>query len=135
MHHAQNTIIMKQLKAFFILLLMSIPAIGMAQTVSQPSTPKPPITLQKKTTGYLKTPKVPSRQVITCAFDGNGLEFHFAISEGMSTLTVSDAQSIPKTFTIDSSKLDAYVHTGSLYGSIIVMLYTELDNHYEGIFE
>ena len=116
--------------------MLAIPSLVVAEKSSSGSTPRPPITLQKGYGhGVIKFPKSPDRQSITCAYDGMGLELDFAISEGMSTLTVTDETPQCSTYTIDTSSLSVSIPIGSLSGSISIELDTELGNHFSGIME
>lgn len=63
------------------------------------------------------------------------MELTFTISEGMSTLTVTDETPQCITYTIDTSELYVSVPVGVLSGYINIELDTERGNHFTGIFE
>ena len=116
------------------MILLATPFMAFAEQSKNGSKPHPPITLQKGHKGaYIKFPKAPDRQSITCAYDGMSLELDFAISEGVSTLTVTDETPQCSTFIIDTSTLSVSVPVGFLSGSISIELDTELGNHFTGI--
>lgn len=128
---------MRQLKSIFIILTMlAVPTLAAADQKSGGSKPRPPITLEKKLGhGHMNRPKAPDRQSITCVYDGMSMELEFIISEGISTLTVTDETPQCLTYTIDTSILNVSVPVGSLSGSISIELDTERGNHFTGIFE
>ena len=128
---------MRQLKLFFIILLTLVaPSLAYAKQNSEGTKPRPPITLQKiNGSGHTKFPKAPDSQFITCIYDGMTLDLEFVISEGISTLTVTDESPQCLTYNIDTSTLNASVSVGPLYGSIIIQLDTERGNHFSGIIE
>ena len=56
--------------------------LALAEKSSRDSSPRPPITLQTGDKGgHIKRPKTPSRQLITCTYDGMTLELNFTLSE------------------------------------------------------
>lgn len=77
-------------------------------------------------------PKAPDRQVITCTYDGYGMDLNFTYSEGMAVLTVTDENLQGLVYNIDTSLLDVYVPVGNLAGAINIELETEHGNVYEG---
>lgn len=77
-------------------------------------------------------PKAPDRQVITCTYDGYGMDLNFTFSEGMGVLTVTDENLQGLVYNIDTSLLDVYVPVGNLAGAINIELETENGNVYEG---
>ena len=128
---------MRQLKSFFIIILMLVaPSLASAEQPSGNQKPRPPILLHKSNKGgHINRPKTPDRQSITCTYDGMTMELNFTISEGISTLTVTDETPQCITYTIDTSALYVSVPIGSLSGSITIELYTERGNHFTGIME
>ena len=125
-----------QTTTFTLLLAITLPLMAVAEQKSDQSPPRPPITLHK---GYLgdvvKRPKAPNRQSITCTYDGTFMEFDFMVSEGISTLTVTDETPQCITYTIDTSTLYVSVPVGPLSGSITIELDTERGTHFMGIME
>ena len=126
---------MRQLKSIFIILMtLLLPSLASAEKSSGGS--RPPITLQKvKANGHVKFPKAPDRQSIICTYDGTTMEFNFKVSEGISTLTVTDKTPQCVTYTIDTTPLSVSVPVGSLSGSITIELDTERGTHFMGIME
>lgn len=56
------------------MILLATPFMAFAEQSKNGSKPHPPITLQKGHKGvYIKFPKAPDRQSITCAYDGKVL--------------------------------------------------------------
>lgn len=116
--------------------MVAVPTTVLADKSSDTGQGKPPIILQQASKGVIiKRPKAPSRQLVTCSYDGSTLELNFKISEGMSTITVTDETLQCVTYTIDTSELYVSIPVGPLYGSISVTLDTELGNHFEGTIE
>ena len=128
---------MRQLKSIFIILLaLALPSLAVAEQKSGEKKPRPPITLGKSCAGSsIKRPKAPDRQSITCTYDGTIMEFYFTVSEGISTLTVSDETLQCMTYIIDTSTLEVSVPVGILSGSISIELDTERGNHFTGVME
>ena len=96
---------MRQLKSFFIILLMLVyPALSKAEKSTDVTASRPPVTLSPgHKGGHGKFPKAPSRQSITCEYNGAEMEFHFTVSEGICTLCVTDQTPQTVTYTIDTS--------------------------------
>ena len=128
---------MRQLKSIFIILLAFVlPSLAVAEQKSEEKKPRPPITLQKGNAGgIIQYPKAPERQSILCTYDGTKMEFNFTVSEGLSTVTVTDETPQCVTYTIDTSALQVSVPVGTLSGSITIELDTERGNHFTGIME
>ena len=125
-----------QKSIFTLLLAIAIPSLAAAEQNSRESKPRPPITLQKGNMGGItRYPKAPDRQSITCVYDGSTMELSFTVSEGISTLTVTDETPQCFTYSIDTSSLYVPVPVGSLSGSINIELDTERGNHFSGIIE
>lgn len=124
----------KRMKPFIVIMLLAcFPFIALADQSSQSDNSGKKITLQKGNNhGYIKTPKAPDRQVITCTYDGYGMDLDFTFSEGMGVLTVTDETFQPHVYDIDTSLLDVYVPVGNLAGTIDIELETENGNVYEG---
>lgn len=117
-------------------MMLATPSFLVAEKSSSGSKPRPPITLHKgHKGGYTNFPKAPDRQSITCTYDGMTLALDFAISEGVSTLTVTDETPQCSTFIIDTSLLSVSIPVGSLTGSISIELDTEGGNLFTGIIE
>lgn len=109
---------------------------ALAEQNSKGSKPRPPITLHKGNGhGHINRPKAPDRQRITCSYDGMTLELDFTISEGISTLNVTDETPQCLTYTIDTSSLCVSVPVGPLSGSITIELNTERGNNFTGIIQ
>ena len=87
--------------------------------------------------GGIKTrpgrPKMPSRQMITCIYDGDELTFDFVVPEGMCDVVLTESSGATMSYTIDSSELTATVYVGTLSESE-VELTTENGNTYSGTF-
>lgn len=125
---------MKHLNSFFLALMLTMPIMASATQSSDSSKPRPPITLQKGNGNvHVKCPQAPDRQLVTCAYDGEGIALSFVIPEGIATLIVSEEYLQYATYTVDTSYLMAYVPVGTLTGVINVQLYTERGNLYYGI--
>ena len=87
-----------------ILLMLVTPTLVKAEKSTNGDNPRPPITLCPGNGGvHVKRPKAPSRQSITCEYDGAEMEFHFTVSEGICTLCVTDQTPQTVTYTIDTS--------------------------------
>lgn len=77
-------------------------------------------------------PKAPSRQVVTCEYDGSYLTFGFVMPEGVCEATVTENVSgASQTYTFDSTPLTANVYVGELYESTVTMT-TASGNTYTG---
>lgn len=128
---------MRQLKSIFTLILaLALPSMVSAEQQSGQSKPRPPITLQKGSGhNHGNFPKAPDRQSITCTYDGTTMKFNFTVTEGISTLTVTDETPQCATYTIDTSTLFVSVPVGPLSGSITIELDTERGTHFMGIME
>ncbi len=75
-------------------------------------------------------PKAPSRQVVTCAYDGEYLMFDFVVPEGECDVVVTEwFSNAQQSYTIDSSILTADIHVGELYESTVTVT-TEKGNVY-----
>lgn len=85
--------------------------------------------------GSIQRPRTPDKQVVTCLYDGMGLELTLVFSEGMATLTVADECLNEYTFSVDTSILDIYVPVDDLTGTIYIKLETEKGNIFEGSIE
>lgn len=127
-------IFMRQLKFFFILIIMlALPCLVIAEQKSGSSKSRPPILLTKsKCAGPVNRPKAPDRQSVKCTYDGMCMDLNFTVSEGEAILMVSDETSQCLTYTIDTSTLYVSVPVGTLSGSISIELDTELGNHFTG---
>ena len=67
-------------------------------------------------------PKAPSRQVVTCFYDGQYLCFDFVVPEGECDVTVTEwFSNAVQNYTIDSSELSADVYVGELYESTVTI--------------
>lgn len=67
-------------------------------------------------------PKAPSRQVVTCFYDGLYLCFDFVVPEGECNVTVTEWYSnAVQNYTIDSSELSADIYVGELYESTVTV--------------
>ena len=128
---------MRDSKSFFILFLMiAASLLAYAEQSSGNSKSRLPITLRKGNGhGHVDCPKAPDRQLITCSYNGMTLEMDFTISEGISTLTVTDETPQCVSYTIDTSTLYVSVPVGTLYGTINIELDTERGNHFTGVME
>lgn len=116
-----------------LILAFALPILAAADQKSGQSKPRPPIILSKGYGhGLGNYPKAPDRQSITCTYDGATLEFDFTVSEGISTLTVTDETPQCVTYTIDTSSLYVSVPVGPLSGSISIELDTERGNYFVG---
>ncbi len=90
------------------------------------------VTLQKKRVDATFRPKAPSRQVVTCEYDGTYLTFGFVLPEGVCEATVTENFSgASQTYTFDSTPLTADIYVGELYESTVTMT-TASGNTYTG---
>lgn len=124
------------MKKILLLIGLSL-SIGLSNTIfAEPSStgtqPKELILVKKGKEVKAGRPKAPDRQVITCTYDGYGMDLKFTFSEGMAVLTVTDDNLQGLVYDIDTSLLDVYVPVGNLAGSINIELETENGNVYEG---
>lgn len=75
-------------------------------------------------------PKAPSRQRVTCSYDGEYLTVDFVIPEGECEVAIAEWYSgTIQTYTIDSTDLTAQINVGELYESTITIS-TESGNTY-----
>ena len=75
-------------------------------------------------------PKAPSRQRVTCSYDGEYLTVDFVIPEGECEVAIAEWYSgTVQTYTIDSTDLTAQINVGELYESTITIS-TESGNTY-----
>ncbi len=96
---------------------------------NRPTTNKP-IILEKSQKAESARPRVPSRQVVTCAYDGEYLMFDFVVPEGECNVVVTEwFSNAQQSYTIDSSTLTADIHVGELYESTVTVT-TEKGNVY-----
>lgn len=107
--------------------------------MGQPTQTKPTPTQQKERI-YLKPqksvpilrPKAPSRQLISCEYDGENLLFEFELPEGMCELVLTDVLTAQTTaYVFDSSTCNAAVYVGEIYESTLTLT-TSLGNVYSG---
>lgn len=77
-------------------------------------------------------PGMPSRQMITCIYDGGELTFDFVVPEGMCDVVLTESSGATMSYTIDSSELTATVFVGTISESEIELT-TENGNTYSGI--
>lgn len=67
-------------------------------------------------------PKMPSRQFITCYYDGENLNLDFAYSEGECEVCVTDiTTNFSRFYYIDSSELLSTIYVGEINSSIITV--------------
>lgn len=67
-------------------------------------------------------PKMPSRQFITCYYDGESLNLDFAYSEGECEVCVTDiTTNFSRFYYIDSSELLSTIYVGEINSSIITV--------------
>lgn len=67
-------------------------------------------------------PKMPSRQFITCYYDGENLNLDFAYSEGECEVCVTDVTTnFSHYYYIDSSELLSTIYVGEINSSIITL--------------
>lgn len=79
-----------------------------------------------------KRPRVPSRQMIECAYDGDCLAFTFAIPEGECEVSLTDNVTLSvQTHFIDSDCCHAEIYVGEL-SETTVTLVTESGATYSG---
>ena len=128
---------MKKLKSLLFLLALTGSAIPSVADQSSPQGgSRPPIILTRSNgQGYLKTPKAPDRQVITCSYDGEMLTLNFIYSEGWAALSVIDDCGYDAKYFVDSSDLYIQLYIGPLIGTIYIQLETEADKDYQGVLE
>ena len=115
------------LKKFFSLLLCAGCATLFAASPVDKTQPSRPtqnkvIILEKSNKAESARPKAPSRQVVTCSYDGQYLCFDFVVPEGECNVTVTEWYSnAVQNYTIDSSELSADVYVGELYESTVTV--------------
>lgn len=81
--------------------------------------PSAPLTPPKNPGGK---PKMPSRQVVWCSFDGESLILEFAYSEGICDVTITDINTgMTQYHTFDSSELLSTIYIGALNDSFITV--------------
>lgn len=79
---------------------------------------------------YPARPQAPSRQRVSCQYDGENLVLDFVYSEGTCTADLTEMFSgYTQTYTFDSDDLTAEIHVGQLYESTITLT-TEAGNTY-----
>lgn len=91
---------------------------------TQPSRPtqNKVIILEKSQKAETARPKAPSRQVVTCFYDGEYLCFDFVVPEGECNVTVTEWYSnAVQNYVIDSSELSADIYVGQLYESTVTV--------------
>lgn len=93
------------------------------------------ITLKRRRgESHAKRPKAPDRQIITCYYDGVGIQLTFSISEGNGVLYVCDEYLHGGYFNIDTTNLEDYIEVGEeLSGLIQIEIVTERGNTYCGM--
>lgn len=95
-----------------------------------PSGERVSMRIKERTANY--RPKAPSRQMVTCEYDGSYLTFDFVLPEGECEATVTENFSgISQTYTFDSSNLSADVYVGELYESTVTIT-TDAGSSYSG---
>ncbi len=127
------------MKAFRTLLIIgAISAAFALEATTQSDSPKTQEKAAAVTQKALKPvkssvsarPRVPSRQVVTCAYDGEYLMFDFVVPEGECNVVVTEwFSNAQQSYTIDSSTLTADIHVGELYESTVTVT-TEKGNVY-----
>ncbi len=94
--------------------------------------PTKAIPMKRASESATARPKAPSRQVVTCEYDGTYLTFGFVLPEGVCEATVTENFSGAfQTYTFDSTPLTADVYVGELYESTVTMT-TASGNTYTG---
>lgn len=127
---------MKNLKTILIIMLMACTGSIVYGEPSNQKTSKVVIALQKsRGANSQNKPKSPDRQVISCAYDGEVMELHFAFSEGVVDIAISDAEMQEAVYSLDSSSLEIYIPIPDLVGPINITLNTERGVSYEGSIE
>ena len=87
-------------------------------------------TLKRDRVNESKRPQAPSRQRVTCSYDGEYLTVDFVIPEGECEVAIAEWYSgTVQTYTIDSTDLTAQINVGELYESTITIS-TESGNTY-----
>lgn len=77
-------------------------------------------------------PKAPSRQVITCYYDGENLNFDFIYSEGECEIYLTDmSTNLSRYYLIDSAELSTSIFVGTIK-STAISLTTSNGNTYTG---
>lgn len=129
---------MKYIKA---LLLTATASLALALSATTPATSPAPSQAKKAGKTISKTvtpsdrvisdrPKVPSKQRVSCSYDGEYLTFDFVIAEGECEVAIAEWYSAAvQTYTIDSTDLTAEIYVGELYESTITVT-TERGNTY-----
>lgn len=109
------------------LLMIIVSAIGLAD-ISAPNTyPNKPagtdrIIVLKAAGNRTARPRVPSRQVIECSYDGEFISFTFEFPEGECELTLTAiAGGLEQTYTFDSSVCSFEVLVGELPETILTL--------------
>lgn len=79
-----------------------------------------------------KRPRIPSRQIVTCAYDGENIEVEFLFPEGNADITITDVNAgIVGIYTINTQEESA-MSIGRVETSIIEIS-TDAGNIYNGI--
>ena len=120
----------------FTLIFASIPFVCVAELPPSKEESNTIIILQKtQNKRHSKYPKSPDRQIVSCSYDGEGIELTFVYSEGISTLTITDDVLNENSYVIDTSCLNVYVPAHGLVGNIYIKLETEDGAIFEGQIE
>lgn len=77
-------------------------------------------------------PKMPSRQIVTCAYTDSNMYLTFILPEGECTLSVQDSDGHTEVYDFDSSELSVSISCIEMHGDIQVTLQTEQGNTYVG---
>ena len=108
------------------MLFASVSTLFAASPVERGGQQKPvakkAIVLERKQVAETSRPRIPSRQVVTCSYDGQYLCFDFTVPEGECNVTVTEwFSNAVQNYTIDSSELSADVYVGELYESTVTL--------------
>lgn len=127
----------KNIIPFLCFWMLAIVAVAETkpQTGKQPILSKDRIRLiREKTSHVTQRPKAPSRQLVSCEYDGQNLLFEFELPEGMCELVLTDVLTAQTTaYVFDSSTCNAAVYVGEIYESTLTLT-TSLGNVYSGTF-
>ncbi len=115
---------MQKLKAILFLALIGLSLSLGAKIDPSLSTRKAQATkvILREVKQQTNRPRVPSRQVIECAYDGEVLYFTFAYAEGECEATLTEyATGYERTYTFDSSECYTEITVGQLYESTLTL--------------
>ena len=124
-------IIMRNLKIFTLLILLTISGLKCIGEEKQPVTVDT-IILTKKSNSKSRHPKTPDRQVVSCSYYNGTIKLHFIYSEGNAVLNVRDENMNIDSYDVETSLLDVTIPVTPLYSTISIEVETAAGNTYYG---